>query len=348
MKAILIVLLIFPLFYCTEQEPKTGQYLGAIPSEIPEWFKESFLDFKQDVEEASAQNKRVMLYFHQDGCPYCAKLVEESFNDPDIKPYMQRHFDSIMLNMWGDLEVVSVLGQTYTEKEFARVLNVQYTPTVIFLDEQGRPALRLNGYYPPEKFRHALRYVKQKLEKQLTFNQYIDSLVPEGTISEPVIQQDLFNKTNDLSHFDNGKMLAVFFDKSACVECNLMHQRILTDEPTKNLVKQANAVLFNASKEQSITTPKGINMPLKQWLSELNISYYPSVVFFDEQGDEVMRIEAFIKTFHFQSIFDYVVSKAYLEEPNLQHFIADRGERIRQAGFNTDIWGYESFHHNYP
>jgi thioredoxin-related protein len=68
------------------------------------------------------------------------------------------------------------------------------------------------------------------------------------------------------------------------------------------------------------------------------------VVFFDEAGKEVMRISAFLKTFHFQSVYAYVLDKAYLEEPEFQRYISARAEYIREAGFDTDIWGYDSFH----
>ncbi|MFA7386616.1 MAG: hypothetical protein WCZ87_03030, partial [Thiohalobacteraceae bacterium] len=37
--------------------------------EKPAWFKNSFLDLREDVAEARAEDKQVVLYFYQDGCP---------------------------------------------------------------------------------------------------------------------------------------------------------------------------------------------------------------------------------------------------------------------------------------
>ena len=34
--------------------------------EKPSWFKESFLDIREDIAEATAAEKRVLLYFYQD------------------------------------------------------------------------------------------------------------------------------------------------------------------------------------------------------------------------------------------------------------------------------------------
>ena len=52
----------------------------------------------------------------------------------------------------------------------------------------------------------------------------------------------------------------------------------------------------------------------------------------------------FLKTFHFQSVYAYVLEKAYLDQPQFQRYIEARADRIREAGFDADIWGYESFH----
>ncbi|MBC7945625.1 MAG: hypothetical protein H7X91_10275, partial [Burkholderiales bacterium] len=38
--------------------------------ELP-WFKASFLDFRDDISEARANDKRLILYFSMVGCPYC-------------------------------------------------------------------------------------------------------------------------------------------------------------------------------------------------------------------------------------------------------------------------------------
>ncbi len=81
---------------------KHGAFLGAKVSETPSWFKDSFLEFEDDVAEAAEKNKRIMLYFHQQGCPYCARLVEENFTDPAIEAYVKKHFEGIEINMWGD------------------------------------------------------------------------------------------------------------------------------------------------------------------------------------------------------------------------------------------------------
>ena len=52
--------------------------------EHPDWFKVSFLDLYEDIEDATDNNKRLLIYYYQDGCPYCQKLLEDNFSQRDI------------------------------------------------------------------------------------------------------------------------------------------------------------------------------------------------------------------------------------------------------------------------
>jgi thioredoxin-related protein len=330
------------LFPAVAAEKPSGAYLGARSAESPHWFKDSFLEFEADVAEAAQQNKRVMLYFHQHGCPYCARLVEENFADSDIEAYVRQHFDGIQLNMWGDREIVSVGGREFTEKSFAEALKVQYTPTVIFLDEEGKVALRLNGYYPKDKFRLALRYVAEKRDLQQSFNTFV--LAQAKVNSTSLREEDFFLKVADFqtNRHNSSRPLAVYFEAPDCQQCNILHDKVLVDAPTRKLVEEMDNVQINIHSDQALVTPSGEAMTQKQFATELNIGYTPSVVFFDSNANEVFRIEGFVKTFHFQSVLAYVLEKAYLSEPSFQRYISARGEKLREMGFDTDIWGYES------
>lgn len=110
--------------------------------EIPRWFTETFLDMPNDVREAAAQGRRVMLYFGQDGCPYCTALMQTNFSQRAIVDKTRRHFVAIALNLWGDREIAWIDGRRMTEKALGRELRVQFTPTLLFLDEKGAVALR--------------------------------------------------------------------------------------------------------------------------------------------------------------------------------------------------------------
>lgn len=180
----LLVLLLSTLFglllsistlFANEPKDQRAEFLGAVDTIYPEWFKVSFMELEEDVAEAAAEGKRLMILFHQDGCPYCNAFIEKNLAQKDIEDTLKEKFDVIEINMWGDREVVSIDGKTFTEKEFAQALSVQFTPTVLFLTEQGELSLRLNGYYGPDRFRHVLDYVSNKMESTQSFTDYLET-----------------------------------------------------------------------------------------------------------------------------------------------------------------------------
>jgi thioredoxin-related protein len=132
----------------------------AQPVEVPNWFAESFLEFPQDVREAAREGKRLMLYFWQDGCPYCQRMAQTTLADRAVAERTRRHFVAVALNLFGAREVEWIDGRRLSEKALAQALKIQATPTVLFLDEKGAVALRLVGYVAPERFAAALDEAK--------------------------------------------------------------------------------------------------------------------------------------------------------------------------------------------
>jgi thioredoxin-related protein len=336
------VLLSALLGIAVSQGTERGEFTGAQQSEPPAWFKHSFLDFEEDVQEAVAANKRVMLYFHQDGCPYCSLLVRENFQQPEIAADMQRNLDSIAINMWGDREVVTLDGSNYTEKSLAAALRVNYTPTLVFLDEQGKVALRLDGYYPPEQFRLALDYVRGHKEKEMEFHEYVMTQLPVPERHE--LKREFFFLAPPYALARHiipaDRPLAVLFERPGCRNCYILHDRILADPETRGLLEQFDAVQLDMQSDIPVITPDGRKTTASEWAGDLNLGFAPSLVLFDKQGREVMRIDAFIKTFHFQSVLDYVLREAYRNEPSFQRFISARAERLRESGVDVNIWDY--------
>src|SRR5688500_10454142 len=105
----------------------------ANAQEPPPWFSESLLELREDVADAARQGKRVMLYFGQDGCPYCMLLMEVNFRQSAIAARAQQNLVALALNISVDCEVVWTDGAATTEKQLAAKLKVQFTPTLLFL-----------------------------------------------------------------------------------------------------------------------------------------------------------------------------------------------------------------------
>ena len=55
------------------------------------------------------------------------------------------------------------------------------------------------------------------------------------------------------------------------------------------------------------------------------------------EGKEVIRTEGYLKSFHNQSVMDYVASLAYQSEPSFQRFIEWRADQLREKGATINI-----------
>lgn len=103
-----------------------------------EWFKDSFLDLKDDLAEAGEAGKRLAVIFEQVGCIYCKKMHTEVLAKKSINDYVRKHFDVVQLNLWGSRSVTDFDGRSMPEKEIARRWGVIFTPTIVFLPEPGK------------------------------------------------------------------------------------------------------------------------------------------------------------------------------------------------------------------
>ncbi|AXT33882.1 thioredoxin [Phaeobacter sp. LSS9] len=100
------------------------------------WMRETFKDLREDLEEANAEGKRLVLFFEQRGCIYCTKMHEEVFPKPQISSYIADNFFVVQLNLYGDVEVTDFDGETLSEKDMARKWGILFTPTMMFLPQE--------------------------------------------------------------------------------------------------------------------------------------------------------------------------------------------------------------------
>ena len=305
--------------------PAQAQLPSPHAIEIPSWFTETLLDLRADVKEAAAQGKRVMLYFGQDGCPYCTALIRTNFTQPKIVEKTRRHFVAIALNLWGDREVTGSDGRTLREKDFARTLRVQFTPTLLFLDQKGEVALRLNGYYPPHRFEAALDYAAGAAGSGLSFADYMKATVKES--ASPTLHDDPLFRPPPVE-LRRGRLVALIFETPYCAGCDELHRDGLKRAEVRKLLARFDVYRLGFEDRRGPTTT---------WAAALGVAYTPTIVLFDG-GREVFRIEAYVRAFHLAGALDYVASGAYRKEPSFQRYLQGRAERLRARGEAVDLW----------
>ncbi|HSC94667.1 MAG TPA: thioredoxin fold domain-containing protein [Burkholderiales bacterium] len=308
-----------------------GKLKGGVAYTLPNWFKPSFLDFRQDVAEARKQNRHVMVFVHLDDCPYCARMLKESFVSGDNHDFIRRHFDVIAVNVRGSLEVQWIDGVSYTERGLTMHLKVVGTPTLLFLGEDGGIALRLNGYRDPRALRAALEYVQSRSYRSQPFAAYL------ATRDHPAVyafrDHPQFAAATNFKGYR--KPLAVLFEDRRCAECARFHEKTLSHPDVVAEMKQYLFVRLDAGSNQPLVDLAGNATTPAQWAKALNLTYRPAVVLFNE-GREILRVDTHLYHFHFKEALRYVSGGHYQRYETLSRYNAARRTELLKQGIDID------------
>lgn len=140
------------------------------------WFLQSFLDLREDLQEAMAAGKSFAVLWELKGCPYCKLLHTENFAKAEIRDYAKANFAILQLNLIGARLVRDFNGQAYAEKELALRHEVISTPTLQFFRPgaaDGGREIGRTGYLKPVEFHQMLRFVHEKGYESAAFDDWM-------------------------------------------------------------------------------------------------------------------------------------------------------------------------------
>lgn len=308
-----------------------GEIIGGVSHVAPAWFKESFLEIQDDVDEATEAGKHVILFFQLNGCPYCDRMLTESFQAEPLTTYIQEHFDTIAINVGGDREIIFNEEVTLIEKDLAELLKVRATPAIVFLNSDNKNVVRVNGYRSPERFEQVLHYVQEKAYEQDTLAEYLDKKLQKDIYT---LQDDaLFTQITDLSTV--GGPLAVLFEDSSCYDCNELHANVLSKDEVRAELETFTLVRLDADSDQEIVDIDGSKTTPREMAKKYEMIYRPGLLIFDAQT-LVRRYDSLLFPHHFKEGLRYV-SGGYYKTQNYGEYSQARTEELLAQGININL-----------
>jgi predicted bacteriocin transport accessory protein len=328
-----IKILFLSLIFITNLNGSMGKVTGGSSHELPKWFKESFLDLQEDIDEAKEKNKHVMLFLTLDFCPYCTKMLKDNFTTKNsTQEYIKKHFDVIGINIKGSKEIAINEDTTMTESEYAKYLKVKYTPTIIFLNEKNEIVVRLNGYRSAKNFKYILQYVNNKKYLTQSLEDYLEK-VKNKTLYK-LQNNALFQDISDLSKISTP--LAVIFEDGGCTQCEYFHNVTLKNEDVKKELSKYTVVRFDATSTKDIITPQGKHTTPKQWVKDLKLDYRPGIILFNNKQQR-KTIDALLYSFHLKELFRFVRKEYYDEYDSFLQYLGARQTELLNQGIDIDI-----------
>ncbi len=297
--------------------------------EYPPWFRLSFLNLQDELHEITAFDKRgLIVYFGQEFCPYCNAQLEKNFGSRDIELYTRNNFDVMAIDIHGQKKVTDLKGQEMTEKEFADREKVNLTPTLVFYDKEGIEALRLQGFYPPYKFRAALEFVADGHYRDEPFRDYLQRANPPMAFETGGLnQEDFFSSPPyvlNRSKVAAKKPLLVFFEQGNCHACDVLHSAPLQNEEIRALLGRFEIVQLDVNSDFPVITPAGEKTTSKRWAESLGLFYTPTLLFFDNQGRSVMRLDSVAGFYRLRKVLEYALAGDTYEGSLLRFRRTDR------------------------
>lgn len=311
--------------------PVRGRITGGVPHQAPEWFKESFLEIADDADEAGEAGKHVILFFQLNDCPYCDRMLEESFETEPLTGYIRQHFDTIAINVRGDREVVFNEEISVTEKQLSDILKVTATPAILFLDRDNKTILRVDGYRAPQRFRQILEYIATGAYRTATLADYMQARLDRNIYR--LRPNPLFSDVTDLSSVDGPLML--IFEDGGCYDCDEFHDGILAHEEVREVIEAFTIVRLDADSTREIIDLHGNQTTPAQLAREYEVVYRPGVLAFDD-GMLVRRHDNLLFPFHFKESMRYVAG-GYHRQTDYRTYADRRIEELLEAGVVIDL-----------
>lgn len=291
--------------------------------ELPDWFKPSFLDLRDSLNEATQSGKRgLIIYFHRHDCAYCEAQIKVNWGSQDIADYTRKYFDVISIDVRGQRPVTDFNGKTYTEKDYASRMQTDFTPSMLFYHADGKLALHLHGFRPPYQFRAALEYVADKHYLRESYADYLARA--EAALSfgqEELNEHDAFSPPPynfDRSRIPGKSVLAIFFEHPRCHACDVLHAGPLSDVEINTYLNNMDVAQLDIHSDMPVVTPAGKKTTAREWARQLNMNFAPTLVFFDEHGKEIIRVDSVVRLYRLKNILTYVLSKGYQRYPTFQ------------------------------
>ena len=302
----------------------------SIGLHTPAWFQQSFLDLREDLEEAIDDGKMgLAVYFGMEDCPYCEALFDVNFAQDDIREYLSGHFNVVAIDALGTREVTGLDGETRIERRYAAEQRLNFTPSIAFYDEHGERIHYMRGYYPPYRFRALLDYVIERHDRKSSFREYLERANPPPKFElDDINEREFFIDPPyalDRSRIPADRPLVVFFEREACHACDILHSEPLQEEAVLERVRGMEAVQLDADDDHTpVLTPDGQRTTAREWAAALDVHWAPTLIFFDERGREIIRIDSVVHLNRLRNVMDFVLTRAYEDYPTFERWRAQR------------------------
>ena len=265
--------------------------------DVPPWFTETFLDFRDDVADAAKNGRRLMIYFGQDGCPYCRQLMVTNFSQrPDrrqdaaaLRPDRAQHLGRPR----NDLD-----RRTRHEREGARARArrpvhadaavprregcCRRSPQRLLAAASLRGGARLRRRPAGEAARRSPPILRARPRSRRNATLADESVLRRG--------RPTTSRASPAASRSRSSSRRPY-----CSACDELHRDAMRRPDVQAQLARFDVARFELGVRTELTAPGGGRVRADAWARDLGVAYAPTIVFFDAGGREVFRIDAYLR-----------------------------------------------------
>lgn len=140
-------------------------------SQSPENSSLEWIDLEQAQKEASGDGKTIMVFVEAEWCGFCQQMKREVFPKEVIRSLVQEYYHAVAIDLESRQNIL-FNGKKMTEREFARMMQVSGTPTILFINAVGEVLAHNVGYSPEREFELLLNFIHSDEFGQISFEEY--------------------------------------------------------------------------------------------------------------------------------------------------------------------------------
>ena len=131
----------------------------------------SNIDFNALSLQAKKENKHILVFFHSPGCGFCTRMQRNTLNTDAVKTKIKNNFIYVDINI-DDYGVVLYKDFRGSRGNFARYLDYDVYPSVVFIDGKNEMIYAQAGYQDRETFSKILSYINARAYEDMGIEEF--------------------------------------------------------------------------------------------------------------------------------------------------------------------------------